>query len=119
MDKLGPLTDREVATAQCLIEAMAGRTSSACHRLGKKSASQVFKFLAGHQVLFDVFEGHAFGFRHQQKGHDDKQQVKTGVEPEGACRANAAQQRQEGGADNHVGDPVDGGGTGNTEVAAF
>ena len=72
-----------------------------------------------HQVTFNMFQRDVFGFRDQPQRQQDKQHVQTAVHPEGIGAAQRVEHGQEGGADNHVGNPVGRCGAGDTEVAAF
>ena len=66
-----------------------------------------------------MFQRDVFGFRDQPQRQQDKQHVQTAVHPEGIGAAQRVEHGQEGGADNHVGNPVGRCGAGDTEVAAF
>ncbi len=66
-----------------------------------------------------MLQRHPFGFWNQPEGHTDKGDVQRGIQPERTRRADGIQQRQEGSPDNHIRHPVGGGGTGDTEIAAF
>ena len=66
-----------------------------------------------------MFQRDVFGFRNQPDSQQDKQHVQTAVHPEGIGAAQRVEHGQEGGADNHIGNPVGRCGAGDAEVAAF
>ncbi|CCK08388.1 hypothetical protein BN128_2419 [Cronobacter sakazakii 696] len=59
------------------------------------------------------------GFRYQQYGQHDEEQVETGVDPEGRRVAQRVEHSEEGRTDNHVRNPVGRGGERDAEIAAF
>ena len=66
-----------------------------------------------------MFQRDVFSFRDQPQGQEDEQYVQATVDPEGVGAAQRVQHRQEGCADNHVGNPVSCGRAGDAEIAAF
>ena len=66
-----------------------------------------------------MFQRNVFGFRDKPQRQQNEQDVQTAVDPEGVRAAQRVKHGQEGGADDHIGNPVGRGGAGDAEITAF
>ena len=83
------------------------------------SAADVAQLLARHEVLLDLLERDVLRLRNEGHRQDDEEAVEEGVEPEGMCRAERIDEREERRTDDSAGDPVRHRRAGNAELTAL